>query len=184
MKREPIPTDDAPEQREGSAEAAASAQGAESLEALRARIGELEAENQQLRDKALRSVAEVENIRRRAESERRQTIEFANEQLLRQILPILDDFERSVESGAQTRDFDAFYKGVEIVHSNLQKTLDRIGVKRMSVAGEHFDVQFHEAIMRQPSELPEDTVIAAVEPGYTYHDRVLRHAKVIISAGK
>jgi molecular chaperone GrpE len=179
MKRESIPIDEGTGQ-EGKA-AADSPQG--DAESLQQRIAELESENQQLRDKALRAVAEVENIRRRAESERRQTLEYANEQLLRQILPIVDDFERSLESGAQTSDIEAYRKGVELVHSNLQKTLERIGVKRMKTVGEAFDVHLHEAIMRQPSDAPEDTVITDVEPGYTYHDRVLRHAKVIISAG-
>lgn len=181
MKRESIPTDEEREQREGSS--AGDSPRPQGAEALEQRIAELEAENQQLRDKALRAVAEVENIRRRAESERRQTLEYANEQLLRQILPIVDDFERSVESAAQTTDVEAYRKGVEIVHANLQKTLERIGVKRMKAVGEPFDVHLHEAIMRQPSDAPEDTVITDVEPGYTYHDRVLRHAKVIISAG-
>lgn len=183
MKRESIPIDDEREQREGRAAGDSPRPEAEGADALQARIAELEAENQQLRDKALRSVAEVENIRRRADAERRQTLEYANEQLLKQILPIVDDFERTVESGSQTADLEAYRKGVELVRANLLKTLDRIGVKRMQVVGEPFDVHLHEAIMRQPSDTPEDTVITDVEPGYTYHDRVLRHAKVIISAG-
>ncbi|HVK37912.1 MAG TPA: nucleotide exchange factor GrpE [Candidatus Kapabacteria bacterium] len=183
MKRESTPTEEAREHREERTAGDSPRPAVEGAEALEARIAELEQENQQLRDKALRSVAEVENIRRRADAERRQTLEYANEQLLKQILPIVDDFERTVESGGQTADIEAYRKGVELVRANLMKTLDRIGVKRMSVVGEPFDVHLHEAIMRQPSEAPEDTVITDVEPGYTYHDRVLRHAKVIISAG-
>jgi molecular chaperone GrpE len=180
MTRETMPTDEGTEQKEERMEGDPSASGAEALEK---RIAELEAENQQLRDKALRSVAELENVRRRAETERQQILEYANEQLLRNILPIVDDFQRAVEGGQTTKDFDALYRGVEMIHSNLQKTLERIGVKRMETVGQHFDVNLHEAIMRQPSDAPEDTIITDVEAGYTYHDRVLRHAKVIISAG-
>lgn len=178
MKRESIPIDEASEQTGGS-----TAGDSSSVEELERRIAELEADNQQLRDKALRAVAEVENVRRRSESERQQTLEYANEQLLRQILPIVDDFERTVAAGQQTKDVDALYRGVEIVYANLRKALERIGVRRMDTVGQPFDVHLHEAIMRQPSEAPEDTVITDVEAGYTYHDRVLRHAKVIISAG-
>jgi molecular chaperone GrpE len=180
MKRESIPIDEGTEQKEARAEGDSSSTDAD---ALQKRIAELEAENQQLRDKALRAVAEVENVRRRSESERLQVVEYANEQLLRQILPIIDDFQRSVEAGATAKDFDTLYRGVEMVHANLQKTLDRIGVRRMETVGKPFDVNLHEAIMRQPSDAPEDTIVTDVEAGYTYHDKVLRHAKVIISAG-
>lgn len=183
MKRESIPIEEAAHRQETGTADDSPRTEAEGADALRQRVAELETENQQLRDKALRSVAEVENIRRRAESERRQTLEYANEQLLRQILPFIDDLERSIESGAKSIDIEVFRKGIELVHTNLKKTLERIGVKKMSVVGEPFDVELHEAVMRQPSDTPEDTVITDVEPGYTYHERVLRHAKVIISAG-
>ena len=165
-------------------QSADAATGVESNDDLTARVAALEAENQQLRDKALRTVADLENLRRRAEQERQQTMEYANEQLLRQLLPMVDDFERSVESGAKTREFESFYRGVEIIHANIFKLFERVGVKRMKTVGEPFDVHLHEAVMRQPDPSPEDTVVAEVEPGYTYHDRVLRHAKVIISAGQ
>lgn len=147
------------------------------------KIAALEAENQQLRDRALRSVAELENVRRRSQQERQQTVEYANEQLLRQLLPILDDFERSLQAGASAHDFDSFFKGVELIFGNIQKLLERLGVRRMETVGKPFDVHLHEALLRQPSDQPEDAVVADVEPGYTYHDRVLRHAKVIVSAG-
>ncbi|MBC8145794.1 MAG: nucleotide exchange factor GrpE [bacterium] len=180
MNRETVPTDLGTEQNaEGTSPEESSSNGDQSQ-----RIAELEAENQQLRDKALRSVADLENVRRRAETERQQTLEYANEQLLRQLLPVVDDFERSVESGGKTPDFEALFRGIQLIHSNLAKLFERIGVKRMATVGEPFDVHLHEAVMRQPSELPEDTVVIEVEPGYMYHDRVLRHAKVIISAGQ
>src|SRR5687768_10033224 len=104
MTRESVPTEEGAEQRTDAAPPDGSRTNAEEQTK---RISELEAENKQLRDKALRSVAELESLRRRAEAERQQTLEYANEQLLRQLLPIVDDFERSVESGAKTRDFDA-----------------------------------------------------------------------------
>ena len=147
------------------------------------RIAMLEGENQRLRDQALRAVADLENFRRRAAQEREQIVQYANDRLLRAILPILDDFQRSVESGAQTNDFQSFYQGITMISEKLAKVLEAQGVKKISTVGEHFDVNLHEALMRQPSDAPEDTVISELEPGYTYGDKVLRHAKVIVSAG-
>ena len=147
------------------------------------RIAALERDNQRLREQALRAVADLENFRRRAMQERDQVVLYGNERLLRAILPIVDDFHRSVESGAQTRDFDSFYQGVSMINDKVQRILEAQGVKRMQTIGEPFNVDFHEALMRQPSDAPEDSVISELEPGYTYGDKVLRHAKVIVSAG-
>lgn len=180
MKSESIPTDEGAERRATGTAGDSGADG----DMLEDRIAALEAENQQLRDKALRAVAEVENVRRRAESERMQTLEYANERLLKEILPIVDDFERSIDAGGKARDFESFFRGVEMINGNLAKVLERVGVRRMDPIGKPFDVHLHEAVMRQPSDAAEDTVIAVVEAGYTYHDRVLRHAKVIIAAGE
>lgn len=150
---------------------------------LEAQVAELERECQQQRDRSLRAVADLENVRRRAEQERYQTIQYANEKLLKELLPIVDDFRRSVQAGEQTKDFDAFYKGVVMVSDKIGKILDNLGVKKIDVVGQPFDVNLHEALMRQPSDAPEDTVVAELEPGYMYGERVLRHAKVIVSAG-
>lgn len=153
------------------------------LESPEMRIEALEDEKNRLRDQALRAVADLENFRRRAMAERQQIIEYANERLLRELLPIVDDFTRSVESGSQTRDFDGFFQGVTMISGKLLKLLEQQGVKKIETAGMEFDVNLHEALMRQPSDAPEDTVISELEPGYMYGDRVLRHAKVIVSAG-
>jgi molecular chaperone GrpE len=147
------------------------------------RIASLEQENQRLRDQALRAVADLENFRRRAVTEREQLVMYANERLLRSLLPIVDDFQRSVESGEQTKDFNSFFQGVSMINDKLKRLFEAQGITRIETVGEPFNVELHEALMRQPSEAPEDTVIAELEPGYRYGDRVLRHAKVIVSAG-
>jgi len=152
-------------------------------EGLEERLAALQQENQRLRDQAIRAVADLENFRRRAQQEREQFIQYANERLLQSMLPVIDDFQRSVESGGQSRDFESFYQGVSMIHDKLFKILESQGVRKIETVGRPFDVELHEALMRQPSEAPEDTVISELEPGYTYGDRVLRHAKVIVSAG-
>lgn len=174
-KSEETPQQDAPDVVSESYE--------QQLEQLRQRVAQLEGENQQLKDQALRGLAEIENVRRRTQQERQQTILYANEQLLRALLPIVDDFQRSVDAGEASRDFDNFYKGVSMVHDKVLKVLESQGVTRMQVVGQPFDVTYHEALLRQPIEAAEDTVVGELEPGYMYGDKVLRHAKVIVSAG-
>ncbi len=169
-------------QQEGAAEATAESHLPE-LESPEARITALEEENHRLRDQALRAVADLENFRRRANAERQQVTLYANERLLKELLPLVDDIARSVESGGQAREFEGFYQGVSMINDKFKKMLDGLGVAKVPTVGLQFDVNLHEALMRQPSDAPEDTVIAELEPGYTYGERVLRHAKVIVSAG-
>jgi len=143
----------------------------------------LRQENGKLRDQALRALAEVENVRRRAALDREVITQYANEGLFRDLLPIVDDFRRSVESGEKARDFEPFFQGIQMINDKLGRLLEGRGVTLIPTVGEPFSVEFHEALMRQPSDAPEDTVIGEIEPGYTFGDRVLRHAKVIVSAG-
>lgn len=184
MSKREIPIDDAKNTGIGvneSQETAAADNGGEG--GLEERLNTLEQENQRLRDQAIRAVADLDNFRRRAMQERDQVVQYANERLLKAVLPIVDDFKRSVESGEQSKDFQGFYQGVSMIYDKLRKILDAQGVTRIEPVGQPFNVELHEALMRQPSDAPEDTVISELEPGYMYGDRVLRHAKVIVSAG-
>ena len=149
---------------------------------LQSRIDQLEKENVALKEGRLRAVAELDNARRRAQNEVLNAARYANEDLLKKLLPILDNFHRSIESGAETKDFDSFYQGIALIRDQVSKTLGDVGVERIETVGKEFDVEFHEALMRQPSDEPEGTVIQELEPGYMYKDKVIRHAKVIVSA--
>lgn len=180
MSKREIPIDDSKDSGIGMNEPQQAAEGNGGLEE---RLAALEQENQRLRDQAIRAVADLENFRRRAAQERDQVVLYANERLLKAVLPIVDDFHRSVESGEQNKDFQSFYQGITMIYDKLRKILDAQGVRKIETTGEPFSVDLHEALMRQPSDAPEDTVISELEPGYMYGDRVLRHAKVIVSAG-
>lgn len=147
------------------------------------RVRTLESENEGLRDQRLRAIAELDNARRRADQDVLTAVRYASEEMLRKLLPIVDDFIRSVESGAENKDFNSFYEGVALIKNKLMKLLDDEQVTRIEALGKPFDVEFHEALMRQPSDQPEDTVVVELEPGYIYKDKVIRHAKVIVSAG-
>jgi molecular chaperone GrpE len=180
MDKKDIPID---EPGKGTADAGVTAEADATAEKEGDRLTTLEQENQRLRDQALRAVADLENFRRRSVTERDQLVMYANERLLRSLLPIVDDFQRSVESGEQTKDFESFFQGVSMINEKVKKLLEAQGVTKIETVGEPFNVELHEGLMRQPSDAPEDTVIAELEPGYRYGDRVLRHAKVIVSAG-
>lgn len=149
---------------------------------LESRIAELETEIETLKEGRLRAIADMENARRRAQQDVLNTVQYANADLLKKLLPIYDDFERSMQSGEETKDFDAFFRGIELIRKNFAKVLEDVGVEKIETVGREFDVEYHEALMRQPSDEPEGTIITELEPGYVYKDRVLRHARVVVAA--
>jgi molecular chaperone GrpE len=160
---------------------ASPAQPAE-LAALAEKVAEAQKAANQLKDQLLRKAAEFENYKRRTEGEYTNLIRSANENLLLALIPILDDFSRSLKSGKEKPDFDLFYRGIELIQSKLTRALEVQGLKAFESAGKTFDVQFHDALLMIPrTDVPLHTVVEEVERGYMLNDRVLRHAKVIVS---
>jgi molecular chaperone GrpE len=137
------------------------------------------------RDLYLRKAADFDNYRKRVQQETASLIRFANEDLMLAILPVVDDLERSLRSGSDLKDPAAFYRGIEMIRQKLLKVLESHGVTPMNAAGQEFDVAYHDALMQAPrTDVAPHTVIDVVEQGYLLHDRVLRHAKVIVSTEK
>jgi len=153
------------------------------IEALKIENENLKKEVEEYKDRLLRRVAEFENYKKRLEADYASAVKYANEKLFLEILPIVDDLERSLESGKEKPDFDSFYQGIKMIYSKLMKVLESHGVKPFESVGKQFDVYYHEALLRIPrDDVPPDTVIDEVERGYMYYDKVLRHAKVIVSS--
>lgn len=148
-------------------------------------LSELKSENERLREKLLRQAAELENLRKRTVKEKNELLEYGAGELLAKLLPIIDDFEQAVAAGKTSKDFDALFQGVQMIYDKFLSTLAEFGLKKMDdPTGKPFDVDYHDALMRAPhDELPENSVVQVVQPGYMYKDRVLRHAKVVTSAG-
>jgi molecular chaperone GrpE len=136
-----------------------------------------------LKDQLLRKAAEFENFRRRTREEQSMLIKYGNEGLILELLPVLDDFARSLKAGREHPDFDVFFKGTELVRNKLVKVLESRGLKPIESAGQPFDEQLHDALLQIPREdVPAGTVIDEVETGYLLHERVIRHSKVTVAA--
>jgi molecular chaperone GrpE len=150
--------------------------------ALAEKAAEAQKAADQLKDQLLRKAAEFENYKRRTDGEYANLVRSANENLLLAMLPIIDDFSRSLKSGKEKRDFEVFYRGIELIHSKLTRALEGEGLRAFESEGKPFDVRFHDALLMIPRpDLPPHTVVEEVERGYMLNDRVLRHAKVIVS---
>ena len=146
------------------------------------KIAELEKATSQLKEQLLRKAAEFDNYKKRTENDTLMTIQFANERLIESLLPVVDDFERSMKMGKGTKDFDTLYSGLELIFQKFMKVLQAQGLKPYDVVGKPFHTDHHDALMQMPKEgVPPHTVIEEVEKGYMLNDKVLRHAKVIVS---
>ena len=135
------------------------------------------------RDQLLRLAAEFENFRKRTETEKAEFVKYSHEKIIKDLLPILDDFERALDNGRKITDFDSFYKGVEMIYQKLQKVFEDKGVKPIESLGKEFDVAYHDVLMQmqKPGVAPH-TIVQEVERGYTLHGKVIKHAKVIVAA--
>jgi len=146
------------------------------------------------KDQLLRLAAEFENYRKRVEADRIEFIKYSNEKMIKELLPILDDFERALvtaksknPSGAQNSENtgESFYKGVQLIYQKLSKLLEDKGVKPIDSIGKEFDVMYHDVLMQVPrTDVPPHIIIEEVERGYTLYGKVIKHAKVIVAGGE
>jgi len=152
------------------------------------RISELEAEVERLsselveeKETYIRKVADMDNYRKRLVREKESAVQYANERLLNDLIPILDDFDRAVGASEEDSDLKAYAQGVQLIQKQLLELLDKNwGLKRMDgIVGQEFSPHEHEAMMMEQGEQFEtETVLAELQKGYYLHDRVLRTAKV------
>jgi molecular chaperone GrpE len=146
------------------------------------KIAELEKEVSELQDKLLRKAAEFENYKRRTENDQLNLITYAAESIIIKLLPIVDDFERSMGHIDDLEQSKSVKDGIKLVYEKLQKLLNGQGVTKMQTKGEPFNVDYHDALMqRKDDSVPPHTILEEIEPGYIYRDKIIRHAKVIVS---
>ena len=169
--------------KQAGQEPATKGEAASKENGLAQKLAEAEKQLEQYKDLLLRKAAEFENYKKRAESESAVIVRFANEEVISELLPILDDLERSLKLSKDQKDFESFFKGVELIYQKTLKVLAAQGIKTMETVGKEFSVEYHDALMQVPKEgVPPHTILEEVEKGYTLHDRVIRHAKVIVSS--
>lgn len=144
---------------------------------------ELEKQTAELKDSLLRKLAEFENYKRRSENDQLNLLKYAAEPFIKNVLTVYDDLERSLNHVNDDNSFESLKKGLELVYDKFTKILESQGVKKIDAKGKPFDVDLHEALMQQPADGVEPhTVLDVIEHGYMYKDKVIRHAKVIVSA--
>ena len=142
----------------------------------------LKQEITELKDSLLRRLAEFENYKKRTEVYQSELLKYAAQGFILEMLQVYDDFERSLTHVEGAKDIDAIKSGMKLVFDKFTKTLNDQGVTKMETKGKEFDVNLHDALLQQATnEVEPDIVLSEVEPGYMYKDKVIKHAKVIVS---
>lgn len=155
---------------------------------------DLRAQLSDVQDQLMRQTASFRNFRRRAEKEKSVIAEFGKADAIRNLLDVVDDFDRSIQSASEVEEQDepdfeaAFYslkEGVEMIYAKMMDELRRMEVEPIDAEGEPFNEHEHEAMMQQPAPdgVEEGTVLQEVQKGYRMGDRVLRHSRVIVAGG-
>ena len=167
-------TADAPE---GAESADGAAEAAESAEDLQKKVETLAAALQEKDNRLKRLQADFENFRRRTSKEREELANVVTQDLLKSMLPILDNFDRAM--AAEQKDNESFQKGVEMIYTQLHETLKNAGLELIDTAGQKFDPNFHQAVMRvENPDLEDDTIAQELQKGYIVKGRVIRPSMV------
>jgi molecular chaperone GrpE len=137
---------------------------------------------QESEDRVLRLAADFDNTKKRLEREREISLKYAEENILKELLPGIDNIERAMEQGRDANSIKGLLEGVELTHNGLMATLEKYGVKAIESLGQPFDPNIHEALaMEETDQMEPNMVLREYQKGYIYKDRLLRPAKVIVS---
>lgn len=142
-------------------------------------------QKRELEDRMLRLAAEFDNYKKRTAREFEQLVKTANENLILQLVEVLDNFERALDSAKSAKDFDAFHQGVELIHQHLRDLLARQGLAPIEAMGKSFDPHQHEAVLQvEDQQHPQETVVNEIQRGYMLGEKLLRPARVVVSKAK
>ena len=149
---------------------------------LQQQLEEKTKEAQENYDRALRLAAEMENLKKRLEREKADLLQFANENLIKELLPVVDNLELALDHGRQAETPAPFLEGIDLVHQGFLKALARFGVTPIVAVGQPFDPNFHNAVMQEMApEAPDYTVLKELQKGYLLQNRLLRPAMVVVA---
>ena len=143
---------------------------------------EIQKEDQDFKEKYIRLYSEYENYRKRTAKEKIDLITNASENVIKELLPILDDFERAIDNNKNVEDARVIKEGFDLIYSKMHKGLINQGLKPMEANGKDFDSEIHEAITKipAPNEKLKGKVVDVIEKGYQIHEKVIRYAKVVV----
>lgn len=148
------------------------------------KLKEVEQLSQENYDLYMRAYAEMENIKKRGVKEREDLAKFANESLIREILPVIDSLEKALIHARDGTNPSGLAEGIEMILKGLMNTLEKAGLKEVEAMGKPFDPHFHEAISQQPDDtVPPKHVIMEMQKGYLLNGRLMRPSVVVISQG-
>lgn len=157
----------------------------ESVEELQQALAAKTEEVKALQDKYLRLAAEFDNYKRLSQREQRDYVRFANESLLKEVLPIIDNLERAIRASTENQGREGLIQGVELILKQFMETLAKFGVRPVPSVGKTFDPSRHQAVARvESNSVPTGSVVEELQRGYYLHDRILRAAMVTVAAGK
>jgi molecular chaperone GrpE len=145
-------------------------------------VQKLTAEKDQIQEQMLRTMADFQNFRKRSQQEQALNRQYATESVVLSLLPVLDNFERTVIAADNGANVDSIVSGVKAVEKQLRYIIEQQGVTRIKSVGEPFDASVHEALGTVPSEeLEPDTVVDEIEPGYKMGEKIIRPARVRVA---
>ncbi|WP_244219725.1 nucleotide exchange factor GrpE [Corallococcus interemptor] len=146
------------------------------------RLKEAHERAKDFQDRAIRSAADLENYRKRAQKEKEDVQKFGVEKLLKDLLPVVDNMDRALDAASKSSDFDSFQKGVAMTRKSFEDSLARHGVKGFSAKGQPFDPRVHEAIQQvESADVPAGHVLFEVTRGFYLNDRLVRPAMVVVA---
>jgi molecular chaperone GrpE len=164
-------------------EGKAGGEGTAELDAVREELEGARKEASEKQDQYLRVMAEFENFKKRVQKESTESRKYANEELLKAMLPVIDNLERALEHGDNDAEDDPMVEGLRMVQKQFLETLTKFGVSQVEALGKPFDPNFHEAMMQvATNDSPPNTVVTEIARGYLYNDRLIRPAMVGVSA--
>jgi molecular chaperone GrpE len=143
---------------------------------------ELESKLKEQHDKYLRLAAEFDNYRKRTMKERIELTQYVSTELITRILPVIDDFERAIDSMRSTQNIDVVRQGIELIYNKFKDYLNQQGVKEIDALNQEFNTDYHDAVTKFPVQENElkGKVIEVVHKGYTLNDKVIRYSKVVV----
>lgn len=154
------------------------------FEELKQKLSESEGRNKELEDRLLRLAAEFDNYKKRTLKEFENVVRNANENLILDLINILNNFSRALESPENSKDLQSFRTGIELIYGQLKSLLSKEGLEEIPAIGEKFDPTLHEAVMQMESEKEEGTILQEVSKGYKLNSKVIRHSQVVVAKSR